>query len=201
MDNSEINLFAMDHKSSTTDPTNPDKPISDRMADKVTDSGETEWQPSKHEKAVIYTLAVINLIVALDATIIVTSLAVRQISDPLLKQRHSANYLCLQAIVDDIGGTTTEAFWVGTSYLLVNAVSMPIICSISDVIGRPICLTFAIVAFTVGTILCCTAKGMAVMLVGRCIQGLGGGGIHSLSLVIQTDLVPLRFRPKWYGIT
>lgn len=179
LDNSEINLFAMDQTNSAADPAHSDKPNSDMMVDKATALVETEWQPSKHEKAVIYTLALINLIVSLDATIIVTSLA---------------------AIVEDIGGTTTEAFWIGTSYLLVNAVTMPIICSISDVIGRPICLTFSIAAFTLGTILCCTAKGMAVMLVGRCIQGLGGGGIHSLSLVIQTDLVPLRFRPKWYGI-
>ncbi|RYP24887.1 hypothetical protein DL767_008534 [Monosporascus sp. MG133] len=39
------------------------------------------------------------------------------------------------------------------------------------------------------------------MLLGRCIQGVGGGGIHSLSLVIQTDFLPLRWRPKWYGVT
>ncbi|XXH01380.1 hypothetical protein Hte_007740 [Hypoxylon texense] len=180
MNSSEINLSTMDQTNSAMDPENSDRPVSEGRADKAMDPVEMEWQPSGHEKAVIYTLAIINLIVALDATIIVTSLA---------------------AIVNDIGGTTTEAFWIGTSYLLVNAVSMPIICSISDVIGRPICLTFALVTFTVGTILCCTAQGMAVMLVGRCIQGLGGGGIHSLSLVINTDLVPLRFRPKWYGIT
>ncbi|KAI0859320.1 major facilitator superfamily transporter [Xylaria cubensis] len=139
-----------------------------------------EWQPSTHEKAIIYTLAILNLIVSLDATVIVTSLT---------------------AIVEDIGGTTTEAFWIGTSYLLVNAVSMPIICSISDVVGRSVCLTFSILLFTIGTIFCSTSHGIAVMLVGRSIQGIGGGGIHSLSLVAQTDFVPLRWRPKWYGVT
>ncbi|KAI1378051.1 major facilitator superfamily transporter [Hypoxylon crocopeplum] len=180
MQKSETSLFVSDQPSSTRDPPNPDKSTSDGMADEVNVSLEEDWQPSKHEKAIIYTLALLNLIVSLDATIIVTSLA---------------------AIVDDIGGTTTEAFWIGTSYLLVNAVTMPMICSISDVVGRPICLTFAVAAFSVGTILCCVANGMAVMIVGRCIQGVGGGGIHSLSLVIQTDLVPLRWRPKWYGIT
>lgn len=71
----------MDHE-------NSDKTISDTLANKATDVAETEWQPSKHEKAVIYTLAIINLIVSLDATIIVTSLAVRQIKNPLLHQRH-----------------------------------------------------------------------------------------------------------------
>jgi hypothetical protein len=38
---------------------------------------QEEWQPTKHEKAIIYTLAILNLIVSLDATIIVTSLAVQ----------------------------------------------------------------------------------------------------------------------------
>ncbi|KAI0481934.1 MFS general substrate transporter [Xylariaceae sp. FL0804] len=139
-----------------------------------------DWTPTKHERAIIYTLGALNLIVALDATVIVTSLPQISLS---------------------LGATTTQALWIGTSYLLVNAVSMPFICSVSDVIGRPICLTFSVFAFTVGTILCCTARGIAVMLVGRSIQGVGGGGIHSLSLVVLTDFIPLRWRPKFYGVT
>ncbi|OTB17639.1 hypothetical protein K445DRAFT_309813 [Daldinia sp. EC12] len=144
------------------------------------DRPATEWQPSKHEKAIIYTIAFLNLIVSLDATIIVTALA---------------------GIVEDLNCTTTEGFWIATSYLLVNAVTMPMICSVSDIIGRPICLTFSVVAFAVGTIFCCAANSITIMIVGRCIQGMGGGGIHSLGLVIHTDFVPLRWRPKWYGIT
>ena len=35
---------------------------------------------------------------------------------------------------------------------------------------------------------------------GRCVQGIGGGGITILGLVIFTDIVPLRFRPKYFGI-
>ncbi|KAI1260528.1 major facilitator superfamily transporter [Xylariaceae sp. FL1019] len=155
-------------------------PLDSSLAVNGTSTGALqEWQPSKHEKAIFYTLSLLNLVVALDATVIVTS---------------------LNAIVEDIGGTTTEAFWIGTSYLLANAVSMPLYCSISDVIGRSICLTASIVLFTVGTIVCSTSREVASMLVGRTIQGVGGGGIHSLALVILTDIVPLRWRPKWYGI-
>ncbi|KAI1396448.1 major facilitator superfamily transporter [Hypoxylon fuscum] len=179
MHDSETEVSISERGATAKGPPNSDDPYMDMMAYETREPVE-DWEPSKHEKAIIYTLAILNLIVSLDATIIVTSLT---------------------AIVSDIGGTTTQAFWIGTSYLLVNAVTMPMICSISDVIGRPICLTFAIAAFSVGTILCCVAKGMAAMLVGRCIQGVGGGGIHSLSLVIQTDFIPLRWRPKWYGIT
>jgi MFS family permease len=78
---------------------------------------------------------------------------------------------------------------------------MPIICSISDILGRPVLLTFSIATFAIGTIVCCTAHSIGALLVGRSIQGIGGGGIHALSLVTQTDFVPLRWRPKWYGIT
>ncbi|KAI0205955.1 major facilitator superfamily transporter [Astrocystis sublimbata] len=141
---------------------------------------EVKWKPSTHELAVIYTLAMTSLIVALDATIVITPLS---------------------TIVQDLNGTATQAFWIGTAYLLVNAVTMPVICAVSEVFGRPICLVFALVAFTIGTILCATAQNMAMLLAGRSVQGIGGGGIHSLGLVIQTDIVPLRYRPKWYGVT
>lgn len=54
--------------------------------------------------------------------------------------------------------------------------------------------------FTIGSIVACTAQAMSTLLVGRCIQGIGGGGITILGLVIFTDIVPLRFRSKFYGI-
>lgn len=54
--------------------------------------------------------------------------------------------------------------------------------------------------FTVGTILCAAANDFTVMLVGRSIQGIGGGGIITLSQVIFCDIVPLRFRPKYFAI-
>lgn len=77
---------------------------------------------------------------------------------------------------------------------------MPVMASMSDIFGRPICLTISLVLFTVGTVLCCAANTIGVLLVGRCIQGVGGGGIHVLGGVIMTDIVPLRHRPKWFGI-
>lgn len=77
---------------------------------------------------------------------------------------------------------------------------MPIIASISNIFGRPLCLEFALSMFTVGTFFCCIANNITVMLVGRSIQGIGGGGIQVLSGVIITDIVPLRHRPKWYGM-
>ncbi|KAI0469910.1 major facilitator superfamily transporter [Xylariaceae sp. FL0804] len=141
---------------------------------------DADWKPTRHERAIIYTLAILGLIVALDATIIVTA---------------------LNTIAADLSANATQAFWIGTSYLLANAVAMPLLCAASDVFGRPACLEFALLAFTAGTACCCAARGITTMLVGRVIQGVGGAGIHGLGLVAQTDIVPLRHRPKWYGIT
>ncbi|KAK8030414.1 efflux pump fus6 [Apiospora arundinis] len=138
----------------------------------------TAWSPTRHELLIMLTLSIISLMVALDACIIVTSLS---------------------AMVTDLGGNTTQGFWIGTSYLLVNAVTMPFIASLSDIFGRPLCLAAALVFFTAGTLVCSLAHSVGAMLVGRSIQGVGGGGIVVLSLIIFTDIVPLRHRPKWYG--
>lgn len=105
-----------------------------------------------------------------------------------------------QALITDLRGTSTEAFWVGTSYMLACAVCMPWLAAVSDIFGRPLLVMASMIAFTAGTIICAVAQTPAVLLVGRVIQGTGGGGIIILSLVVFTDIVPLRYRPKWYGI-
>ncbi|KAH8655542.1 major facilitator superfamily transporter [Xylariales sp. PMI_506] len=138
----------------------------------------TQWQPSRQELWIMVTLSILSLMVSFDSSIIATS---------------------LNAITVDIDIDSTQGFWIGTSYLLVNTVSMPLIASLSNVFGRPICLMSSLGFFALGSLLCSLAKNITSLLVGRCLQGIGGGGIMVLSLVIFTDIVPLRFRPKWYG--
>ncbi|KAF3014662.1 hypothetical protein E8E14_000820 [Neopestalotiopsis sp. 37M] len=145
----------------------------------ATESSTKEWKPSTHELLIMISLAIITFMISLDACIVATS---------------------LHAIVTALDGNTTEGFWVGTSYFLATAVVMPTIAAVSDVFGRPICLTVSLVAFTVGTLICCLSQDMAVLLAGRTVQGVGCGGITVLTSIIFTDLVPLRQRPKWYGI-
>ena len=43
------------------------------------------------------------------------------------------------------------------------------------------------------------AKNFTVLLIGRVIQGIGGGGMSTLSEIIVTDLIPLRERGKFFG--
>ena len=77
---------------------------------------------------------------------------------------------------------------------------MPFTASISDIVGRPQTLTAAVVSFTAGTIMCGLAHNIELMLVGRCFQGVGGGGVIIISLVVFSDIVPLRFRPQYVGV-
>lgn len=58
----------------------------------------------------------------------------------------------------------------------------------------------AMVFFCVGAIICAVGNDFTYMLVGRSIQGVGGGGIIALSEIIVTDLVPLRLRGQYFGI-
>ncbi|RFU31177.1 hypothetical protein B7463_g5167, partial [Scytalidium lignicola] len=58
----------------------------------------------------------------------------------------------------------------------------------------------AIEAFWCGTILACVAKNVTVLLVGRCVQGIGGGGLVALTYVVLADLVSLRERGKWMAL-
>jgi MFS family permease len=58
----------------------------------------------------------------------------------------------------------------------------------------------AILFFCVGAIIAAVGNNFTYMLVGRTIQGVGGGGIIALSEIIVTDLIPLRYRGQYFGI-
>ena len=53
--------------------------------------------------------------------------------------------------------------------------------------------------FGAGAIVAAVANNFTVLLVGRSIQGIGGGGILTLTEIIVTDVVPLRKRGQWFS--
>jgi MFS family permease len=61
-------------------------------------------------------------------------------------------------------------------------------------------LAVCIVFFLVGVIVSSIAGTFTPMLVGRTVQGVGGGGIILMSDIIITDLVPMRIRGTYFGI-
>jgi MFS family permease len=83
------------------------------------------------------------------------------------------------------------------SYLTVF---QPTFVSFSNIFGRRPLYLISIAFFLVGTIVAGVCRDVAELLVGRCIQGVGGGGIMAITEVLIADLVPLRQRGQYYGI-
>lgn len=61
-------------------------------------------------------------------------------------------------------------------------------------------MLISILIFFVGCLVSGIAKDFTDMLIGRSIQGIGGGGILALTEIIVTDIVPLRYRGQYFGI-
>ena len=84
---------------------------------------------------------------------------------------------------------------------LINAkVFQPSFASFSNIFGRKPLVLMALVFFLVGSIVAAIAKDFTYLLVGRSIQGVGGGGVIALTEIIVTDLIPLRLRGQYFGI-
>lgn len=124
-------------------------------------------------------LLLISLIAALDMTMISTA---------------------LPAIVADLPTSSIAANWVTSAFLLPMTASQPIFGGLSCSIGRKWSMNSALVIFLVGSVVCATAKTFLVLVVGRGIQGLGGGGIHSCCEIIMSDLTTLRERGLFFGL-
>lgn len=99
-----------------------------------------------------------------------------------------------------LGGTALEAFWAGTSFLLTSTVFQPVIGSFSHIFGRKNLIYFSLAFFLAGAIVAALADNFTVILVGRSIQGIGGGGVIAMTEVVVTDMVPLRQRGQWISI-
>lgn len=79
-------------------------------------------------------------------------------------------------------------------------IAQPIYVTLSDVLGRKIPLYAAFFLFFVGSIVFGIANNMSILIVGRILQGLGGGGLDVLSEIILTDITTLKERPLYLGL-
>ncbi len=73
----------------------------------------------------------------------------------------------------------TNLSWVITAYLLASTAVAPVFGSLSDIYGRRAMIITALSLFISGSILCAVAPNMAVLILARGLQGLGGGGHHA----------------------
>ncbi|KAI9715087.1 MAG: hypothetical protein M1812_006205 [Candelaria pacifica] len=108
--------------------------------------------------------------------------------------------IALPIVAKDLDGTSLESFWAGISFLLASIVFQPVCTSCSDIFGRKPVLYVCIGVFGLGSILFGIARNMGVLILGRTIQGVGGGGLEALSEIILTDMTTLKERALWIGI-
>lgn len=139
-------------------------------------------QPSRttlQTTLVMVALATANFLSAIDTVILTTA---------------------LPTIAQDLGVSTSGFAWIGSSFLLANAASMPIWAQSSDIFGRKPLLLLANSTFAAGSLISAMSKTFPVLLVGRVIQGLGCGGLSVLVNIIVSDLFAMRMRGLMLGL-
>ncbi|KIX93074.1 uncharacterized protein Z520_11131 [Fonsecaea multimorphosa CBS 102226] len=142
-------------------------------------SASTEFTISTQFILAFVALAVLTLMVALDGTSISVALPI------IAKKLH---------------GTAIEAFWAGTSFLLASTVFQPNFASFSHIFGRMPVIMVSIALFFIGVMMAALSNDFGLLLAGRAVQGIGGGGVMAMTEIVVTDLVPLRYRGQWAGI-
>jgi EmrB/QacA subfamily drug resistance transporter len=105
----------------------------------------------------------------------------------------------LPTIVGELNGVN-EMTWVITVYILASTIMLPIYGKIGDLIGRKGIFIGAISVFILGSIIGGWAGDMTWLIIGRAVQGIGGGGLMILSQAIIADVVPARERGRYMGI-
>ena len=106
--------------------------------------------------------------------------------------------VALPILSTELGGFDWLA-WVVSGYLVAVAVATPIYGKLGDLYGRRLMLSAAIGIFLAASALCALSNSMGMLVVGRVLQGLGGGGLISISQGIIADVVSPRERGRYQG--
>src|SRR6202051_4861021 len=112
--------------------------------------------------------------------------------------------VALPHIAGNLGASSDESTWVLTSYLVSNAIVLPITGWLVLVMGRQRFFLICLSLFTVSSLLCGIAPSLAILLLSRVIQGAGGGGLQPMAQAILADTFPPEKRGlafSVYGVT
>jgi MFS transporter, DHA2 family, multidrug resistance protein len=112
--------------------------------------------------------------------------------------------VALPYMAGNLGASNDQSTWVLTSYLVSNAIVLPISGWLAGAIGRKRFFMACLGVFTVSSLLCGIAPSLGVLLFFRVLQGAGGGGLQPMAQAILADTFPPQQRGlafALYGIT
>ncbi|MHB1796656.1 MAG: MFS transporter, partial [Acidobacteriaceae bacterium] len=102
----------------------------------------------------------------------------------------SIDNVALPHIAGTVGASYNEATWILTSYLVSNAIVLPISGWISNRVGRKRFYMSCVALFTVASFLCGLATSLPMLIFFRIVQGIGGGGLQPSERAILADTFP-----------
>ena len=96
-------------------------------------------------------------------------------------------------------GNAEYLSWIVTAYLLTATAVTPLYGKLADIRGRRPVIFAALGIFVAGSIISALAGSMLVLIIGRAIQGIGGGGLGALAMTVIGDVVAPRERGRYQG--
>jgi DHA2 family multidrug resistance protein len=135
----------------------------------VTETVETPWKPKYNPWLIALTVTLATFMEVLDTSI--------------------AN-VSLPHIAGNLSASQVESAWVLTSYLVSNAIILPISAWLSTIIGRKRFYMSCVALFTVSSFLCGLAPSLGMLIFFRVLQGVGGGGLQPSEQAILADTFP-----------
>jgi len=112
--------------------------------------------------------------------------------------------VALPYMAGSLGASNDESTWVLTSYLVSNAIVLPLSGWFAGVFGRKRFFMICLTIFTLSSLLCGFAPSLAAIILFRVLQGAGGGGLQPMAQAILADTFPPQKRGlafALYGIT
>jgi MFS transporter, DHA2 family, multidrug resistance protein len=112
--------------------------------------------------------------------------------------------VALRHIGGSLSADQDESTWILTSYLVSNAVVLPVSGWLANVIGRKRFYMICVALFTLSSLLCAMSTSLGMMLFARVLQGIGGGGMAPTEQSMFADTFPVEKRAQafaLYGLT
>ena len=112
--------------------------------------------------------------------------------------------VALPYMAGNLGASNDQSTWVLTSYLVSNAIILPISGWLAGALGRKRFFMSCLAIFTISSLLCGVAPSLGFLLFFRVLQGAGGGGLQPMAQAILADTFPPEKRGlafALYGIT